>query len=152
MRRPAHSAATAAGLVLLLAACLPTATTEHNELERNRARWDSRAPAAYEFVFRRSCECLPEQTALMRVTVRGGEVESVVDVQSGEEVSPATYRPMTIDQIFAEIEKALNSRAHLVEVSYDPELGYPAAVFIDHHETMVDDEFSYTASELRSAR
>lgn len=87
----------------------------------------------------------------MRVTVRAGDVESVIEVQSGEEVSPATHRPMTIEGIFAEIEDALNARAHAVEVSYDPDLGYPVEVFIDHHETMVDDEIAYTASDLRSA-
>lgn len=143
--------AAAVGIAVLLAGCLPTGSDELRELERNRARWAASAPTTYEFVFQRSCECLPEYTAPMRVTVRAGIVQSVVDVQSGQEVSPSTHGPMTIEEIFAEIESALDSRAHRVEVSYHRALGYPMAVFIDHDERMADDEIYYAASELRSA-
>jgi hypothetical protein len=137
-------------LALLFAGCLPTgAAIPEAEFAKNRAIWESHAPAAYEFTFRRSCECLPEQTIPVRVTVRDGQIQSVVSQVSGEPVAPESHRTLEIEGLFTRIGAALDSGAHRVVVTYDPVYGYPASVLIDEHPRSVDDEVYFTATDLR---
>lgn len=50
---------------------------------------------------------------------------------------------LSVEDLFAKIEDALDRDAHLVDVSYDPILGFPRSVFIDLSELIIDEEFSF---------
>jgi hypothetical protein len=154
-RRRCHNS-TATGVTfcdeLLLsatAACLPTSPGETGAFQRGTLRWAARAPASYQIVLQRSsCECLPEWLIPVRVTVRDHEVQSVIDVRTGDPVTTELYHAMTVEQLFAVIASAQDQNAYRVNVEYDQHWGYPRDIYIDYDREMVDDELSITAQDL----
>lgn len=138
-------------IFLLLVACLPTGPSTRDDFLRNRQRWEERRPAAYEFVFQRSsCECLPERTIPMQVTVREGRIDSVVELQTGEPISAETHGALRIDDLFALIQQAIDQGAYRISVSYDRDLGYPTSIVLDHDAQIADDEIEFSSRELRA--
>ncbi len=83
------------------------------ELERAQATWAARAPADY--TVRKTCIGCAEET---------------VAVRSGELVSLGSQELLTIERVFSQIEEAIGDGAD-VQVTYDDDLGYPTALFID---------------------
>ena len=72
-------------------------------------------------------------------------------MESGE--SPANNGfPLyhTIDGLFDKIQDAIDREAVRLTVSYDPEIGYPTSVSIDYSLTIIDEEFSFTATSYES--
>lgn len=63
--------------------------------------------------------------------------------QPPDSASAALY-DVTIDDLFDELGAALIHASH-VTVTYDPTLGYPRAISIDHIANAVGDEISYEA-------
>lgn len=136
-------------LLLATAACLPTDPDDTAALRQGMLRWSARAPSSYEIVLRRTgCECTPEMLAPVRVTVRAGDVQSVIDVETGEPVTTEPYHAMTVEQLFAVVSNALDQNAYSVTVEYDDDWGYPRDIYIDYDSEMVDDELSITAQDL----
>jgi hypothetical protein len=86
----------------------------------------------------------------VRVTVRDRDVQSVIDIQTGEPVTTELYHAMTVEQLFAVVADALEQNAHRVTVDYDLYWGYPRSIFIDYDREAVDDELSITAHGLVS--
>lgn len=138
-------------LGVFLSGCLPTGPSEWDELRRNQERWQAHQPTTYEFVLQRSCgECLPEATVPLLVTVHERRIRSVVKQQTGEPVSAEVSQAKRIEDLFTIVQSALEQRVYRLAVSYDPALGYPASISIDHDRQVVDDEIGYSARELRS--
>ena len=131
------------------------------DLDAARARWAAAAPLHYQFLLRRWCECLPEATRLMRVEVRrphpmsagplGERAEAVTFVEGGGAV-PENARPpaLTVDQLFALIQDAIDRRAVRITIEYDASLGYPRSIAVDYDERIADEEASYIASSLEA--
>jgi hypothetical protein len=91
-----------------------------------RARWDAAGLDTYQFVFQNDCgECDPEWAAPRQVVVWNGAsfdgTRSAADVAS----------------LFELIESAL-AEGRDVEVSYDPELGFPTEIWIDREARAYD--------------
>lgn len=107
-----------------LVACKST-TTPQGGLANARARWAARGPDSYAVTVTRSCECLPEASGSVRVTVRTKAVESRVYTSSGAAVA-AQYAPAfpSVEELFVMIDGAIRRGAD-VQVKYDPVLGYP---------------------------
>jgi hypothetical protein len=126
MYRLARSSITALFLVTLvtLVACKST-TTPQGGLAAARARWAARGPASYAVTVTRSCECIPEASGSVRVTVRSKAVESRVYTSSGAAVT-AQYASVfpSVEELFVMIDAAIRRGAD-VQVKYDPTLGYP---------------------------
>ncbi|NQW18639.1 MAG: hypothetical protein HQ478_14275 [Chloroflexi bacterium] len=57
-------------------------------------------------------------------------------------------RLFTIDELFEEVQKAIDSRFSEVDVTYDESFGYPIAMSFDIARNTVDDELRMTASNL----
>jgi len=141
----AHTAKRQAALVVALGACwLAQTSARAQDLETNRALWNSAGAASYEYSYRRVCECHPDDPADTIVTVRDGTVVAVRYARPGFEEQVALepeklawYR--TIDDLFALVETAQSSAA-TVRVSYDPRLGYPQKLYIDYVTDLVGDE------------
>ena len=98
-------------LCMFLSGCVPTGPSEFDELRRNQERWQARQPATYEFVFQRSCECLPTATVPLLITVHERQIRSVVKQQTGEPVSAEVYQAKRIEDLFAIVEEALEQGA-----------------------------------------
>ena len=56
----------------------------------------------------------------------------------------------TIDDLFALVAGALEREA-VVRVSYEPELGYPARIYIDYVQDLVGEEVELRVLELRKS-
>lgn len=153
--RPMRSVGRTIPAVLMLmatAACSPTGPDGAGSLLQGMQRWSVRAPSSYQIVLQRShCECLPAWLIPVRVTVRDGSVQSVIDVQTGDPVTTDLYHAMTVEQLFAVVADAIDQNAYRISVEYDQEWGYPRSIFIDYDREMVDDELSIIAHDLVSA-
>ena len=134
--------------LLLLAS--PAAAQDAAE---SRARWEAAAIESYEYSYQRACECHPDDLADTIVTVRGGEIVAVRYARADyvEDVSVAESRLSwfrTVDDLFALIEGAASSAA-VVRASFDPELGYPTAIYVDRVADLVGDEVDLRFTGLR---
>ena len=137
--------------VVMLAAC-SDATAPDEKLNAARRRWAQQGPASYSMVVHRSCECTPEGAGPVLVRVRNGAVESRQYTATGASV-PASLADVfpSVEGLFQLIEDARRQRPNSLEVRYDATLGYPTLISVDFDRMIADDEFVYTASELRPA-
>jgi hypothetical protein len=111
------------------------------------ARWRAAAPADYRFDYRRSCFCPVVEE--VRITVAAGIVVQVTGRDSGDTLPEERYPDFpTIDGLFVELDQLIRADPHLLEVEYDPDYGYPAAVEVDIEERIADEEFAYTVREF----
>lgn len=119
------------------------------ELASARQRWARHGPAAYGITVTRDCECLPEASDPVRISVRAGAVEARTYVGTGRPV-PTALRDVfpSVEELFERIAGATRRRAARVIVRYDPVLGYPTRVFIDENATIVDDEITYVLTDF----
>jgi hypothetical protein len=133
-----------------VAACIPTGVEEVN-LSSNTGRWAAMRPQHYEFTYQRSgCECLAEWTVPMRVLVHDREIQSVVNIGTGQLIASTVHQAKTIDDLFDLIEEATARDAFRLAVTYDAELGYPTSIFVDFRAEVADDEAFYSARDLRA--
>ena len=117
-----------------------------SQFERNRRLWDDLKMDDYTFQFRWSCFCLPEYTAPVDIHVELDTFVSVSLAENGNPVAPDNWdRYETIDRLFDILEDAFDQNAEHIQVSYDPELGYPLSAFIDYSTFIADEERGFEA-------
>jgi hypothetical protein len=118
----------------------PSETCDRVNQARNQ--WRSHAVADYRYTFQQSCFC-PGEFAI--VTVRAGEVESVVSVDGGV----TSNRAYTVEGLFSLIEQYIGENAYSIGVRYHESWGHPTAISVDRHgPSSADDEMSISASDL----
>ena len=121
------------------------------ELDENRARWDVAAVTDYSMRFQRLCLfCSVEFLIPVRITVRGGTIDMVTDLDSGDpivEITPGTF--LTIDDVFDTIQDAIDENASAIDVRYDGVLGYPTDVDIDFSRSFSRDEEQFEIREFQ---
>ena len=84
----------------------------------------------------------------VRITVTGGTVSAVVFVDDGQPPQSAIETFPTIDDLFDEIRAAIDGGADSVSAMYDATAGHPTRVDIDYIREAIDDEMTFTVSEL----
>ncbi len=85
----------------------------------------------------------------MQYTVKNGAVDMTTIVYNDtKEKVTIKVTPMTVDEAFAIIQKAITDKVDKLTVSYDKKMGYPKKVFIDQSIQMADEERSYTFSVI----
>lgn len=132
---------------VLVLACNEGGDERLDQLEAARARWAASAPADYVFDYRRTCFC--PFTSEVRVEVVSGIVVRVTEVETSVVLPEDRLAEFpTIDGLFVELHQLIVGEPHLLEVEYDPELGFPARVQVDIEEYAVDEEFGYTVANL----
>ncbi len=104
------------------------------ELAAARERWEAGGSADYDLEFLVLCHCLESNTPL-KLIVRNGAVESVIDLEAGRALTEEEYDVdmtyKTINDRFDQIESALGGElgnyqpAHELSANYHPALGYP---------------------------
>ena len=122
------------------------------ELADARVRWSQHGPSSYVITISRSCECTPQMTGPVIVTVQNDVVVSRTYKNSGAAVT-AEYASLfpAVDGLFESIAKLHGEDPHEIDVDYDAALGYPVSISVDMHKDYVDDEFlvrisSFTAN------
>lgn len=120
-----------------------------DDLADARRRWDSLNIVSYEYVLQRSCFCPIETVRPYRVRVLNGAVVDARDVETGA-APPAGLPILTIPELFAVIEDALDQSAYSLEVDYDAQRGYPVRIAIDYDRQTADEELGFRASEFLS--
>ncbi|HWV15438.1 MAG TPA: DUF6174 domain-containing protein [Cellvibrio sp.] len=130
-----------------------SASATNNEykktLQSQRDKWSQRNIHSYQFVFRMSCFCLPEMTQKKQVTVADDLVKEAFFLESSSYLTQEELtRVKTIDELFDLIDYTINSNPYQLNIRYNSEYGYPEVISVDKNKNMVDDEFTYYASDL----
>ena len=116
------------------------------------AAWDSRL-RDYTFTFQRTCSCPPEIASRVRVRVEDAAVVEVRDAETGEAYAPERFGAFpTVEGVLELIARARGRGAQVVDVDYDPQLGYPVRVRIDNDTREQNDEEQLHLQELRPLR
>jgi hypothetical protein len=111
--------------------------------------WSSQGLDSYSFTWRRDCECI-DSGRQIRIEVVDGQIASALYVDDETPVSTELQAHLlTIDGVFAEITDALAGNADLVDVAYDPDLGFPASVYVDYSTGVADEELALQISDVR---
>lgn len=117
-------------------------------LQSAKTKWDSHSAQFYTFQSKRSCECVTEMSAQMKVSVSGNSVLSAFDLDTDEVISKEIQEEIkTVESLFAFIEKAIENSVS-IEVTYNEEYGYPETSKIDLEQLAVDGGLHLTLSNL----
>lgn len=134
---------------VLALACSDGTGPERTDLERGRAKWEAAAIEDYAYDYQRLCFCPPQLIRPVHIQVENGQVTSGVFLDDGESVAPADLELYpTIDDLFAQLQDAIQAEADSIAASYHPELGYPTEAFIDFDRQTIDEEQGFTAGNL----
>jgi len=138
----------AAGALVLL----PVAVAAQDTAQA-RARWQAAAINDYEYSYRRVCECHPDKLADTIITVIDGKVVAVRYAREdyAQDIPVADDRLSwfrTIEDLFALVENAAANAAN-VRATFDPQRGYPTAVYVDYVTDLVGDEVDLTITAFR---
>ena len=116
------------------------------ELAAAKALWRVGGSTDYELESLVVCEC-PESTKPLKITVRGGVIESVIDLESGRSLTEReyndTYTFHTIGDRFDQIEDALRDPWPVYDLGaeYHPDVGYPTYLGINYSHDVIDAGF-----------
>ena len=80
------------------------------------------------------------------MSVSDGEITSVKHAATGSPLDPMFF--LTVDTLFEELQRAIDSHAAKIVADYDPSLGYPVVLDVDFIAQAADDEVSFRAGEL----
>ena len=103
----------------------------------------------YDYTFSQICFCPPDnRRGPYRVSVRGGNVTAITEIDTEESLDPKSSQIRTIAQIFDDIKEASTTPTFQLEVTYNAEKGYPEKTLVDKYECLNHEEKSYTVSNL----
>jgi len=121
------------------------------ELERNRKLWRESKITNYRMTvdLRKSGHAGPRGTFIF--TVRRGAAESVAAAKpeltdSSEDVEQYD----TIEKLFQIIESAAKRRPGILEIEYEPQLGYPRKLDLDYKSFVSDDELYFQILQIEN--
>ena len=140
-------------LALLLSSCsLLNEGDELEDLRANQRLWQQHHAADYQFDLTKGCFCGPGLYPA-RIVVRADTVNAVLDPATGAPLTPPESEEpalelypdeyATIDGLFGVIERAIEQKAYQLDVTYDPERGYPRNIRIEYSKHATDDEFFF---------
>ena len=112
-------------LALTHMGCTDVLGPEQDALAAARARWALTNADDYSFEFQRSCFCAPDFVRPVRIEILDGTVSSAVYADTEEPISlPLTSVP-TIDDLFDEIQAAVDGMAFSIMADYNARHGLP---------------------------
>jgi hypothetical protein len=119
------------------------------QLDDNSRKWSSKGIKNYQYTFNWSCYCTPDYTKPVIISVREGAIDNVKYADSSVAIDQSNYeRYKTVEGLFEMIQNAIKQKAYKIEVTYDPESGYPSSAFIDYSAGIADEEKGFTAKHL----
>ena len=136
--------------ILLLASCdvmglAVEPAARRSELDRQRAKWVQRNVTSYRLTYRRDCFCGAEFTTPTDIEVRSGGIAAANYSDRDDPIPGYVQEGLpTVEALFAIIEDAIARDGDLIEVTYDPLLGYPRRIAIDFRFSRADDEVAHS--------
>jgi len=117
-------------------------TRLREELQKALTFWQREHPAAYELTVSLDCFCLGPVPVVSRV----GE-NTVVAIGGGSwHDGRSLQAPLrTIESLFTEARRAIESEADDVRVEFDRQFRFPARIRIDDRRDVIDDEHTWVA-------
>jgi hypothetical protein len=120
---------------------------QQSELNRNKVLWQNSSFATYQYTYRASCNCLLTQS--VTVYINSGEISEAYFLDSGSNLNAAEIKQiLTIEQLFAAVQQAIDKNAYNLITTYHTEKGFPETVTIDFNKDIADDEISYYIKDL----
>lgn len=135
-------------LVIAGAACTSALAPEQDTLSNARARWNAGSPEAYTYRLQRSCFCGTEFLRPIQIDVIDGVVVAAVYADDGEPILTPLDEVSTIEDLFDEVQDAIDRDAHSIDAEYDASLGYPESVSIDFELQAIDEEMAFFVSDF----
>lgn len=123
-----------AGYVLIIANPESARTQDDilEEIELHRATWDTSRPEGYRYVVERDCSCPAEDQKSFIVTEQSGRKSArfpiPVESASGALLT-SPPKPVWLDDVFRIAKEAAND-GRILDIGFDPTLGYPTQVEI----------------------
>ena len=109
----------------------------------------------YDFTLERQAFAPEDWRGPVNIQVRNGVAVSVTYVSSGAVVTEGKFdNADTIDKLFTILKNAyagkgdFEQKAYSIEVTYNPQMGYPATFFIDVSQMIADEEQGYTVTNF----
>jgi hypothetical protein len=138
-------------IFLLILALTLSACQANSDLATNREKWNAAGVNHYTFELLVSCFCPFSEIMPITVEVKDGQIVSMTDV-NGQAVEGefAQYieEAASMDRLFALAEKNA-AEADEIQVTYDAQYGFPAAINVDFIKLAVDDEISYYVNNFK---
>lgn len=129
---------------MLFYGCTHEVDPLRRELQVNRELWDSHSILAYKYDFQRICFCPQEITAPVIIQVQNKRIVAVSEVTTDEPVDATRWEYfLTVEELFDEIDAAIDQEAYEIVVDYNSELGYPASVELDADKYTIDEEVGF---------
>jgi hypothetical protein len=123
--------------------CPPGTEEVAAELAAQRATWEQAGVDSYEFTM--GIEVFGPLYGAYRIVVVDDAPVSMVREDESEAPLPAEL-PGTIDAVFDLLERSVSADRFVA--TYDPDLGYPRSVTIDHILNAIDDELAVHVTSL----
>lgn len=136
-------------LLFVLAGCDQLQqVTGRSDVAKARAKWEDKGIVNYEFEVQQLCFCAFRTPNL--VVVKNGQVTQVLD--------PATRQPREYDHTWFRtipewldwIEEAQKDKPQKLEVSYDPNYGFPSDINYNQSDMIADEEFTATIRNFKA--
>ena|SRR5689334_11725325 len=115
-----------------------------SEYTQARKRWDERGFRDYVATVRAFCFCASVDP--VTIIVVNDTLRSAYSTRTGQPVPLALVK--TVDGVFDEVRRAIEQPAGSLNVTYDPVLGYPTEAAIDWITNAIDDEVTWTVSDV----
>jgi hypothetical protein len=147
--------------VSMLAACMLLASCDilgltiggsgqRAELRRQQAKWARQQITSYYLTYRRDCFCGIEFTTPLEIEVIGGDIATARYTSNNDPIPTWVQSDLpTVERLFGIIARAIDAEADLLEVTYDPDRGYPRRIAIDYRYNLADDEVTHSVSSLQ---
>ncbi|MEX2282156.1 MAG: DUF6174 domain-containing protein [Gemmatimonadota bacterium] len=139
-------------LAAALTACGVFESGPADDIAERRRAWARLGISDYSFDYVRSCFCGGPAGDTLRIQVRGDSVVSVENLGPRKVEIDEPYYSMwviTIDGLFAELERAVANDADEIDIDFDPQYSFPRHVNIDFIERAIDDEMSFRITRFQ---
>ena len=136
-------------LLVVAAGCAVRLVVPKVTLEVNKAHWKAADIEDYEFQFKLNCLCNWPSTEPVVIGVADNRIVAVTRVRDGEVLPAEAFaRYRTVEGLFDLIQRKIGELPADLSVTYDPDLGFPVEIRIDHSARIADDESGYRVAWL----
>ena len=142
-------------MILPLFAAVSCTSSAPQELTNNEKLWKDQGLRNYDFTLQRDCFCPEDWRGPVNIQVRNGVAVSVTYVSNGAVVTEGKFdKADTVDKLFTILKNAYDGKgdfeqkAATINVTYNPQKGYPTTFYVDVSQTIADEEQGYTITNL----
>jgi hypothetical protein len=114
-----------------------------------RSLWSERGSQAYVIEQNRICFC-PGSDGYVRLTVVNGQIIRRVTVDGGDSLPIEELKLYkTVDELFEFIDEVEGCEPAVLQIDYDPDLGYPRKVYVDMNIEIADEELGFNTKLIQ---